>query len=74
MSQLRFIETILASAEDTSLVDDEALDLLGRSLLSALIRDPEAPETLKHAAARMLQKSDSAPTKANVRTDDDTRD
>ena len=54
MSQLRFIETILALAEDTSLVDDEALDFLGRSLLSALIRDPEAPETLKHAAARML--------------------
>jgi len=40
MTRSRFIETILALAEDTSLADDEALDLLARSLLSALILDP----------------------------------
>lgn len=74
MTRSRFIETILALAEDTSLADDEALDLLARSLLSALILDPQTPETLKHAAARMLQTSESAPTKADLRTDDDTRD
>ena len=74
MTQSRFIETILALAEETSAVDDEALDLLGRRLLSALMLDPETPETLKLAAARLLKKSDGARTKADVRTDDETRD
>jgi len=74
MTQSRFIETILALAEGTSPVDDEALDLLARSLLSAVIRDPETPEALKQAAARMLNKSESAPAKADDRREDDTRD
>jgi hypothetical protein len=74
MTRSRFIETILALAEETSLADDEALDLLGRSLLSALIRDPETPQALRQAAARMLEKSEAAPAKADGCRDDDTRD
>ena len=73
MTQSRFIEAILALAEETSLVDDETLDLLARSLLSALTREPETPEALKQAAARMLEKSEGAST-ADVPAEGDTRD
>jgi len=73
MTQTRFIETILALVEGTSPVDEEALDLLARSLLSALTREPETPEALKQAAARMLEKSEGAST-ADVPAEGDTRD
>jgi uncharacterized protein (UPF0147 family) len=68
------IEELLALAAETSPVDVEALDLLGRRLLSAVIHDSETPETLKKAAARLLRKSENVPSSAEVRTSEDTPD
>jgi hypothetical protein len=53
----RSIRNILEQAAGMSLTDDAALELLGRHLLSALVHGPETPETLKKAAARLLNTS-----------------
>lgn len=59
------MQKVLALAAETSAVDDDALVLLGQSLLSALIGDPETPEPLKNAAARLLRNSGPAPSVAD---------
>ena len=70
----RSMQELLALAAETSAVDDEALELLGRRLLSAFIVDPETPEPLKTAAARMLRKSETAPSVAEGRTPEEAPD
>ena len=62
----RSIKDLLAVATETSPIDDEALDLLGRHLLSALMLDPETPEPVRQAAARLLGSSDSATSAADA--------
>jgi hypothetical protein len=64
------IEELLALAAETSAVDDEALDLLGRHVLSALIVDPEIPEFLRRAAARMLRSSENPASSVDRRLPD----
>ena len=68
------IKEILALAAETSPVDDKALDLLGRRLLSAVLLDPETPETLKQAVGRMLLNSENVPSAADARTPEEPPD
>ena len=70
----RSMQELLALAAETSAVDDDALDLLGRHLLSALIVDPDTPEPLRTAAARLLRKSETAPSAAEGRTPEEAPD
>ena len=68
------IKELLALAAETSPVDDKALDLLGRRLLSAVLLDPETPEALKQAVGRLLHNSANVPSVADVRTPDEPAD
>jgi hypothetical protein len=70
----RSIKELLALAAETSPIDDEALDLLGRQLLSALLLDPETPEPVRQAVARLLGNSVSATFAADARTPDEPED
>ena len=70
----RSIKELLALATETSPIDDEALDRLGRQLLSALLLDPETPEPVRQAVARLLGNSDSATSAADARTPGETED
>ena len=55
MALSHLLEAVLALAAETSTVDDQALDELGRRLLAALILDPETPEHVKGRAVRLLR-------------------
>ena len=56
------IEELLARAAETSTIGDKALDDLGRRVLEAVIRDPDTPQHLKDALARLLSASPTAGT------------
>lgn len=58
MALSRSIQELLELAEETSAVDDEALDALGRRLLKAVVDDPDVPEQIRGQAARMLRGSE----------------
>jgi uncharacterized protein (UPF0147 family) len=70
----RSIEKLLALAAEASLADDDALDLLARHVLSALLDDPKTPENIRTAAVRMLRKTDHEPTVAEARMPDEAPD
>ena len=56
------IADLLARAAETSMIDENALDALGRRVLEALILDPDTPAHLREAAKRRLRGSENAPS------------
>ena len=62
MALSRTIQKLLARAAETSTIDDNALDDLGRRLLEALILDPDTPLHLKDALARRLSAGANEPS------------
>ena len=56
------IADLLARAAETSMIDENALDALGRRVLEALILDPDTPDHLREAAQRRLLGSENAPS------------
>ena len=54
MSHRRFFEDLLALAEETSTIDDQALEELGRRVLLAVIQDLNTPDDLKARLAASL--------------------
>ena len=56
------IADLLARAAETSLIDDRALDALGRRVLETLILDPDTPDHLREAAKLRLRGSENAPS------------
>jgi hypothetical protein len=70
----RSIKELLALATETSPIDDEALDLLGRQLLSALLLDPETPEPVRQEVARLLRHSEPASSAADAPAPGETED
>lgn len=57
MALLHSIQELLALAQETSLVDDQTLDALGRRVLEAVVDDPDVPEQIREQAARVLRGS-----------------
>lgn len=58
MALSRSIHELLELAEETSAVDDGALDALGRRLLEAVVDDPDVSEQIREQAARALRASE----------------
>ena len=56
----RSIRDLLAVALETSAVDDDALDALGRRVLEVVVDDPNVPVHIREQAARLLRGSENA--------------
>ena len=74
MALSRTIQELLLRAAETSTINDDALDELGRRVLEAVILDPETPEHLKAAAARLLSGNHDAPSSPGAIGPDGTPD
>jgi uncharacterized protein (UPF0147 family) len=70
MALSRSIQDLLALAGETSAVDDDALDALGRRVLEGVVDDPNVPEHIREQAARLLRGAESASSMGASDSDD----
>lgn len=72
MALSRSIRDLLTLAGTTSVLDDDALDELGRRLLEAMILDPGVPEDFREKAVRLLNEAGHTATRGAPTSDDVT--